>query len=456
MVPPGTYPVDPRAGRGHSGTMAEERTQTIYVLGASAVAVFAVAAIALRADLATFNFRIYSTLSWYFVERGHLAAPDVYVNGVVAGSYADFTPMNLRVYSLLLGTPGRYDPAVYIGYQAAVLLIGIALVWVFRRRLLLSDSDAMILVAGAIVCAAPLMLGFEDKMTFFTLTIVALLCARAHPLAAGASLGLLAGWTGLGVLALPFVALRRPMRDTVAAAAAFGAMFAGLFFVAGGAGFEMLSNRADRAARAPFWFSIWHLAEPLYGRGSIVFVLFGSTAALTWLYLNQRVTAERAILAVVLLNLMVLNDTVPTRFVMLLPLGVVMFSSSWARLAWVLFVAVWSIPVAGLILGWSDFLADPWPGAGALHVIYVNGPILVLFVTLALQGRSPRPSVVQLSHRGSVGGIEEDERAHASGDEVDTGATGDAMAELERRRRRDERRASSARDLGAVDVDTPI
>ena len=205
------------------------------------------------------NFTIYRSVATY-ADRNGVVPPEYAVlpPGEVSGRYADFTPMNFRVYQALLGDSDTADVARYVAYQTLIFLAGIYLLQRFRERLGVSTAEVRWISLGAIACSLLILPFLEDKVTFFTLPLLTLVGSTGSAVAAGAGLGVMIGWTGLGISVLPVLALRREgLRDAIRTTLAAVIVTLVMMSVAGRGAVDPLSRRSDREAQDPFWYSLW-------------------------------------------------------------------------------------------------------------------------------------------------------------------------------------------------------
>lgn len=317
--------------------------------------------------ITSFDFAIYRRIAGYFTATGHLPAKDEMV-GQIAGSYADFTPINLRIYQAM--STGRDPRQWFIAYTLMVLSVGIAVLAANRRRLGLSMRSYALTLGAVCVCAIPVFYGIVDKAAFLTATVIAAVCVLRPSWRSGAALGVMFGWTGLGALALPMCVLRGTRRERITAAATCTAVSAVMWSSAGSAVRLLLENRIDRENRAPFWFSVWHLLGDWYSPTLRTVVFAGVSGWLLYRYWRNRIDGPATVVALVFLNLLVSNNTDATRIAIVLPLGVLLFGSDRARVLWCSSVVAWACVVAYNTTGHSGWLAAADGTFG--RVVFVN------------------------------------------------------------------------------------
>lgn len=369
---------------GYVSDVAETEQQTppgAIIAGLSAatgIAVIAFAAIE-RGTIRAYDYFIYWAVTWFHDTNGAMPKPGDELAEGVSGSYADFTPANFQIYRFLF-SPARESTqaALYITYQVIILWVGLVVLIAARRRLGLSMSTLYATLAAVVLCAAPVLMRYEDKAIFFTVTLIAAVAIDRPGVWAGVSLGVLFGWTGLGLLAFPLLLLRGSRRARIQAVCAAVVTSIGLLVVAGADGEILIRNRIEREGRDPFWFSIWRGAGDLYSPSLRNAAFLALSAAIILRVHRRRLAMPAALVALLLINMLVSNNTAPTRIVMLLPLGVLVFTTDRARVAWTMAVAVFAVVHAMSVLGWTSLLTEPPTGImGWILIVFVNAPLLV-------------------------------------------------------------------------------
>jgi hypothetical protein len=343
------------------------------------------------------NFTIYRSVATY-ADRNGVVPPEYAVlpPGEVSGRYADFTPMNFRVYQALLGDSDTADVARYVAYQTLIFLAGIYLLQRFRERLGVSTAEVRWISLGAIACSLLILPFLEDKVTFFTLPLLTLVGSTGSAVAAGAGLGVMIGWTGLGISVLPVLALRREgWRDAIRTTLAAVIVTLVMMSVAGRGAVDLLSRRSDREAQDPFWYSLWapfgDLGSPTVR--SLAFVVLSTAVFVAWL--QKRASTTAVIVGLIMVSLLVSNSTVPERLAMVLPLGALAFTGLKARRSWSIAVAAWAavLLVAKVsnrafdttLLGSVDRVGI----IGIVEVLIVNSPLLVVLAVIVFGRATP-------------------------------------------------------------------
>ena len=344
------------------------------------------------------NYGIYRAIATFMNEHGTLPGRSQILPHNIGGSYADFTAPNLEVYRALFLLHGEHaQRAVYLGYESLIFMIGAVVVVRGRRRLGLSEETARLIALLVVspVVAGSTFISLEDKALFFTLPLL-VLASNAKFGKRAVALGLAAGWGGLSVLAIPLIPLAARNasgftdRLRVFRRSALGlTVFLVSTLLAGGASLQLIQNRTTRESGAPFWFSIWRLAGGAYSPALrdvvvvVVSILVGSTYA-------KLIGFEEGFVALTALLLIVSTNTVPSRIVCFLPLGVFVLKSATRRRLYLAIVATWAAlmffsnvakhTTLGYFANWSS---GPY-AEEAIKALMVNA-ILLLILGLTLR-----------------------------------------------------------------------
>jgi hypothetical protein len=354
----------------------DRRAWTIVSVAGAAMLAVAVLAVE-RGPAGRFNFLIYRVFSFRYHITGRLPRADDSVIGMP--EYADFTPMNLRVYEAFTG-----HWSLYIGYQLLWFLIGLGLLARYRQRLELSAAAVATMCAAVIVCGSMMLVGYEDKATFFGLVLlVAVHADGQRPVLFGALLGLLFGWTGLGLTALPLCLLHR---ERLRAALAVVGTASVCLSVAGGEVRLLFDNRFERENAEPFWYSVWNLDGPLWSPTLRMMLLIALSATILHRAWRRHTTGYAAVVALVAVTLLSSNNTDALRIAPFIPLGALCFASDAARIRWGVAATVWGGIVAADMAGVIAVMDDPTASGvtGVAWVLFVNLPLAVPIARVAL------------------------------------------------------------------------
>jgi hypothetical protein len=369
------------------GSPMREDRQALQIIGAATLTLGLVAAWALNRGATSYDFDIYQTLADHYRTTGDLPRPDEAV-GRIPGYYADFTPANLRIYEVVTRTK-----ALFVLYEFIVLAGGLALLGFYRQQLGLSARSLGVMCAALVECSVVVLYGYEDKATFFTVVLLAAICVDRGPAVRGATLGLLFGWTGLGLFALPLAVLYGSTRDRVRSAIACVGTAAVLLAVVGGDARTLFANRLDREGLDPFWYSVWHLVGPLYTPTLRTAALCGASAFILWRAWRRRLPSHMAVIALCAINLLASNNTDSIRIVSFIPLGALMFTSEQAQILWSTLAVGYGLLVCADLLDVITVMDDTQPTdpGGLLWVVLVNAPLIAIGVSAAIHKEPHRP-----------------------------------------------------------------
>ena len=329
-----------------------------------------------------YNYAIYTAMGTYFRSFGGLPTADVSLGGeLVAATYADFPAINLWIYSWLLGW--EHSEIWWAGYQLLPVILAAALLGTFGSRLGLDLGIARLSSIVAVGFATYVTAPGEDKTAYWWLPVLALLVMTTSVWAGAVLLGLLAGWSGLAPLAVTLAAARGSLTLSrrlallmISGIAAVSALLA-----AGDTTVTLLRNRAIRESSEGFWFSIWQFAGPLdepWAR--TLFALVLSLAVLVS-FTRRIITLPGALVVMMAVTLLASSSTVPTRIVMVLPLGVFVFSSVRSQLVYLSGIAVWVVPIGvSMVLDFGDNPATDTV-LRLMQVAYVNAPLFLITAT---------------------------------------------------------------------------
>ena len=336
-----------------------------------------------------YNYAIYTAIGSYFRSFGELPTTDVKLGAeVIAATYADFPAINLWMYRWLLGWED--SELWWAFYQMVPVILAAALLGTFGSRLGLDLGVARLSAIVAVGFATYVTVPGEDKTAYWWLPVLALLAMTTSAWAGAVLLGLLAGWSGLAPLAVTLAAARGSLMLSrrFALLMISGMAAASALFAAGGMTETLLRNRAIRESSEGSWFSIWQFAGPLdepWAR--TLFALVFSLAVLIS-FTRCVITLPAALVVMMAVTLLASSSTVPTRIVMVLPLGVFVFSSGRSQLAYLAAIVVWVVPIGismVLEVGYEPSTNDALRFA---QVMWVNAPLLILVLTWALASRS--------------------------------------------------------------------
>jgi len=331
-----------------------------------------------------FNSTIYAAIGTYFREYGELPAPDAVVGpDGIQGSYADFPAINLWMYRLLLGWES--SEAWWAMYQILPTVIAAALLGTFGARLGLNIAIARLSSIIALGFATYVAIPGEDKTNFWWLPVIALLVATTTAWGGAALMGLFAGWTGLAPLAVTLSAIgahakpakRIALLVTSVLVAACAVLAVGDMTV------TLWRNRAMRESSEAFWFSVWQFAGPMdFPLARTVFVAVLSAAVL-FTFARKLVTLPATLVTMMSITLLASNSTVPTRVMMVLPLGVFIFHSVRIQLMYLGGILLWAVPIGLTMLLNIGYEPSSNFALRACQVLWVNAPLLILVLAWA-------------------------------------------------------------------------
>lgn len=339
------------------------------------------------------NYSIYRYMSEFATATGRYPSPTDGIEHQADPKYRDYTPLNALVYRAIFAASESADQWVFLGYQLAMLLAGLLLLGRLARLQAIPEASfAAILAYFTLHPLVHRTLAGDDKALYFTLPVLCLVAARRSPLAASASVGLYAGWLGLGAAAIPVLPglARGHTRRAIALMALATAVAAILTLADGADGLAAIANRLEREGMEPFAYSIWRLLpDPLWPAARLP-VTLAFVAAFALLHWKGRISFDQAFVTAASAYLLLSNNTVPTRLLLFCPVLILCFRSSPARIGYLAFTFV-ALPAVHLVTrarnaGFED------PTVVLAASLLCNLPLLIPLLTVVSRAvRAPAP-----------------------------------------------------------------
>lgn len=327
------------------------------------------------------NYTIYKYISEYKWQHGVYPSITDGVNHMVHPSYRDYTPFNSIVYEIIF-LSNNYDQLIYLIYQTVVLTIGFyVLCFLAVSRYLSIYTLVAISLYFLLNPLVIITLLGDDKAIFFTLPLLCIWIARRWPKFLPFAVGVFAGWSGLGVVALPLLWFQVKRIPKKIMFSLIGFVIAiGLLLILGEESLSFFQNRLMRNAKDPFWFSIWRVLPEFFWPDVRAPLFLFMASIIMYKHWEKVIRFDIALLGLSALYFLFANNTVHTRLLMFLPLLTFCFERERSRWAFLLI----GFSTGGIIH--MFIIAKLHETYSELMVIVCNLPLLLALSRVYLTG----------------------------------------------------------------------